>query len=89
MGHHEVNGRDENDNATQYGAVSQVGGSESEFDAEIGLQLQATPMLVEWEGVLGTTDVVGRLEENVATEEVGYNCGYIVAIAAAAAARVR
>ena len=46
MGHHEVNGRDENDNATQYGAVSQVGGSESEFDAEIGLQPQATPMLV-------------------------------------------
>ena len=53
LGHHEVNGGDEDGNPTQYGRLLgvvqlQVGESEleSEFDVKIGLQLQATQMLV-------------------------------------------
>ena len=43
---------------------------------------------VEREGVIGTTDGVGRLKGTVVGEEVSYNCSYLVAIAAAAAIRV-
>ena len=80
-------------NPTQYGqdilgVVPQVGGSESELDIEIGLQLQVTSMFVnvgaEWEEV--STDVVGRLDW--APKRGRYNCSYVVAIAVAAARRL-
>ena len=80
-------------NTTQYGqdilgVVPQVGGSESELDIEIGLQLQVTSMFVnvgaEWEEV--STDVVGRLDW--APKRGRYNCSYVVAIAVAAARRL-